>query len=139
MVEIGDKLFVVKVNIDKIRAEKYYDKRDFPEYITAIDFENESYMAFVLTEFIETRSMYTVVFENKVFRLQKDHKKTRWDKEDGVYSFTLCTTALDTWKALKGYVYQLITARKTLLRKILKSDGAGEWIVQDKKKEKENQ
>jgi hypothetical protein len=138
VVEKKDILFVVRVNINKIRAEKYYKRRVFPEYITAIDFQNQNYMAFVINDFIESRLMYSVVFEDRVFRLQRDgnnRNKTTWEKEGGIYTFTLCTTAQEAWDALKGFIYQLVDARKTLLRQITKG-GEGEWVVYDEEKHK---
>ena len=123
---MSDNIFVVLVNIGEIRRREYYDKMEFPEYVRAINFEHERMMAFVIEEFIETRSMYTVVFEDRVFKLQKQPNKDRWEKDDGMYTFHLCKTAKDTWNALRGFLYALVEERKTLLKKMSKGT-SGQW------------
>ena len=126
-------IFVLKVNLPKIKGKYVTDEdgnrdyvRKYPEYVTEIDFQNQSYMAFVITDFMEQSSQYTVVFQEIVFNLKKAHNKVHWEKEDGLYSFTYCNSAQDMWSAMKGFVYQLIDARKTLLRKI-ERDTKSEW------------
>jgi len=133
-------IFVVKIHPAKIRGKMDYEGknpeyvREYPEYVTAIEFQRQSYMAFVITQFMETRSQYTVVLEfdnDKVFRLQKNHKKSYWEKEDGLYSFTLCKTGEEAWTALGGFVYQLVEGRKDLLRKLSKGS-KGDWGPDEK-------
>ena len=126
-------IFVLKVTLPKIKGKYVRDKkgnrdyvRDYPDYVTEIDFQNNSYMAFVISDFMEQHSQYTVVFQERVFNLQKAHNKTRWEKENGLYTFTYCTSALDAWNHLRGFIHQLIEARKILLRNIAR-DTKGVW------------
>ena len=133
-----DNVFILRVNLPQIKGEHVIDKvsgkrdyiRDYPEYVTAIDFQNQSYMAFIITDYIETRSLYTVVFEDQLFKLQKQHGKKRWDQQDGLYSFRLCTTPQETAKELRGFIFQLLEARKDLLRNITKG-GDTPWTAEE--------
>ena len=131
-------IFVLRVNLRKIEGKFERDEetgerdyvRKYPEYVTEIDFQNQDFMAFVITDYIETRSMFTVVFQDKVYKLQKAHKKDRWEKKDGLYTFHLCSTPQDTWQALKGFIYELLEARKKLLGKITKG-GDAPWTTEE--------
>ena len=133
-----ENIFVLRVTLHKIKGKFVRNEetgerdyvRKYPEYVTEIDFQNQDIIAFVIDDYIETRSAFTVVFQGTAYRLQKAHKKDRWEKEDGLYTFLLCSTPQDTWRALRGFIYELLEARKKLLGKIAKG-GDTPWTAEE--------
>lgn len=122
------RIFIVKVRYTGAIKKSYDRKKEpYPEFIEEIENLGTFGGAFVIDDFIETKSMYTVVFYDRVFKLQKDHKdKKDWYVEEGKYEFYLCATAKEAWKHLRSFIIQLSERIADFEKRLAKGTGS-EW------------